>query len=59
MISSQDRAAGFYQKAGYVLNASEDPDRYETHKKAESKSKSQEEQRKSLGFSCVLVEKYL
>ena len=84
VISSQDRAAGFYQKAGYVLNESEDPDRYETHKTSDrddvpqnvgnsetqngkkpgaaektAESKAQEEQRKSLGFKCVLVEKYL
>ncbi len=58
VISSQDRAAGFYQKVGYVLNPDVDPDIYEEHKKKEP-PKEKQEKRGDLGFRCVLVEKYL
>ena len=33
VISSQDRAAGFYEKLGYKLNPSVSPTEYEKHKK--------------------------
>lgn len=59
VISSQDRALGFYEKLGYVINKSEDPSAY---KKAENKKEEVHKQAikiPNLGFSCVLVEKNL
>lgn len=57
VISSQDRAAGFYQKNGYVLNEKVSPEEYEAHPRPHR------EPPKDLGFKpdfvCVLVEKYL
>ena len=58
VINSQDRAAGFYEKLGYQQNSAVDPSVYEKyHKKKEEKK--QEKPAKNLGFTCVLVEKYL
>ena len=58
MISSQDRAAGFYEKLGYQQNSAVDPSVYEKHHKKKEEKK-QEKPAKNLGFTCVLVEKYL
>lgn len=56
VISSQDRAAGFYQKNGYVLNEEVSPDEYEAHPRPHREPP-------KAGFKpdfvCVLVEKYL
>lgn len=59
VISSQDRAAGFYEKLGYKLNPSVSPAEYEKHKNVEKKKEEPQIERPSLGFTCVLVEKYL
>lgn len=57
VITSQDRAAGFYQKLGYKLNPDVDPSVYEKHHApAEDAPK---KPKKNLGFTCVLVEKYV
>lgn len=57
VITSQDRAAGFYNKLGYVTNLQEDPRRYEPPRPPETKE--QRALHKDLGFGVVLVEKYL
>lgn len=59
VINSQDRAAAFYEKCGYHLNPDVNPEIYEKHEPQQEKKEEKETQRKSLGFSCVLVEKYL
>ena len=61
VISSQDRAAEFYHKVGYVTNPDVKPDAYDNPKKRRSHTEEtkKKENRKSLGFTCVLVEKYL
>lgn len=54
VISSQDRAAGFYHKLGYVTNPSVSPGVYEkAHTDLPPKKKA------PFGFTCVLVEKYI
>lgn len=58
VISSQDRAAGFYEKLGYQQNPAVDPSVYEKHHKKKEEKK-QEKPAGNLGFTCVLVEKYL
>ena len=58
VISSQDRAAGFYEKLGYQQNSAVDPSVYEKHHKKKEEKK-QEKPAKNLGFTCVLEEKYL
>lgn len=95
VISSQDRAAGFYERCGYILVPGVDPDIYEKHPAKDNVNEDKKEnihknentdikdnsyeikntdvknnfheientdkkkQRINLGFSCVLVEKYL
>lgn len=64
VINSQDRAAGFYNKLGYVTNLDVSPAVYEVHKeepKAAVKEEPKEEKKPkiNLGFTCVLVEKYV
>mgnify|MGYP000142102012 CR=1 FL=1 len=63
VISSQDRAAGFYEKLGYQLNPDVDPSVYDKHHKQEEKPKQEPSRPKNapgpFGFTCVLVEKYL
>ena len=63
VINSQDRAAGFYEKVGYKLNPDVSPDVYDTHHKEEKETKPDlpkaQKSPISLGFTCVLVEKYL
>ncbi len=59
VINSQDRAAAFYEKCGYIMVPGVDPEIYENHEPQQEKKEEKETQRKSLGFSCVLMEKYL
>lgn len=63
VISSQDRAAGFYEKLGYQLNPDADLSIYERHHKTEKMEKTENSVKTkkpvNLGFTCVLVEKYL
>jgi predicted GNAT family N-acyltransferase len=59
VINSQDRAAAFYEKCGYRLVPGVDPEIYETHRPSPQELEAHQQQRGSLGFSCVLVEKYL
>lgn len=61
VINSQDRAAGFYNKLGYVTNLGVSPNIYEkprTDLPPEDEAQ-KEARRKDLGFTCVLVEKYV
>lgn len=60
VISSQDRVAEFYNRLGYVTNLEISPSVYENSQKppAPLQEEKQNQHRKSLGFSCVLVEKY-
>ena len=55
VISSQDRARGFYEKCGYVFNPDVSPNEYDVHKRPHKP--------RPAGFKpdfvCVLVEKYL
>lgn len=57
VINSQDRAAGFYQKLGYVLNPDVDPHIYEPHR-TKTENEPKKEKKGNFGFTCVLVEKY-
>ena len=61
VISSQDRAAGFYNKLGYVTNLEVNPGIYEKPRAGVPLVDvvQKEIHRKNLGFTCVLVEKYL
>lgn len=59
VINSQDRAAAFYEKCGYVLVPGADPTVYENYQPTPQEKKEHEEHRGSLGFTCVLVEKHL
>ncbi len=60
VISSQDRARGFYEKCGYVYNPDVSPEVYDRLAHGERPKK---EPKPSFGFKadfvCVLVEKYL
>lgn len=56
VINSQDRAQGFYERCGYVYVPGVDPEIYENHPVQKNKT---EGKKHNLGFSCVLVEKYL
>ena len=57
VITSQDRAAGFYEKLGYKLNLDADLSVYEHQ--APKKEEKPNKPKKDLGFTCVLVEKYV
>jgi len=61
VINSQDRAQGFYEKLGYVLNPEVDPRVYEDHFDGdrEAAKHGYVPQKNPLGFACVLVEKEL
>lgn len=61
VINSQDRAAGFYNKLGYVTNLEVNPGIYEKPRVALplNDETRKEENRKKLGFTCVLVEKFI
>ena len=58
VISSQDRAQGFYEKCGYIYNPDVSPNEYDTHI-----IPMEERPKRPDGFKpdfvCVLVEKYL
>jgi predicted GNAT family N-acyltransferase len=56
VIVSQDRAAGFYEKIGYVQNPGVSPFEYENHRPPKE---IKDKPRPNLGFSVVLVEKFL
>ena len=55
VISSQDRARGFYEKCGYVLNPNVSSHEYDTAKRPAKKPDIDFKP----DFVCVLVEKYL
>ena len=61
VINSQDRAQGFYEKLGYVLNPEVDPRVYESSFTGdrEAGKHGYVPQKGPLGFACVLVEKEL
>lgn len=59
VINSQDRAAAFYEKCGYHLVPDVDPEIYENHPPRIQSEEEKLRHRKEMGFSCVLVEKYL
>ena len=61
VINSQDRAAGFYNKLGYVTNLEVSPGIYEKPRTdlPPADAVQKEVLRKNLGFTCVLVEKYI
>lgn len=59
VINSQDRAQAFYERCGYVLVPGVDPEIYENHPPRNLSKEEKEAQRKRIGFSCVLVEKYI
>ena len=57
VISSQDRARGFYEKCGYVYNPDVSPNEYDVHRRP--KPPVQRPAGFKPDFICVLVEKYL
>ncbi|MCM1185583.1 MAG: GNAT family N-acetyltransferase [Lachnoclostridium sp.] len=59
VINSQDRAAAFYKKCGYYLVPDVDPEIYENHPPRMQNEEEKQKHRAEMGFSCVLVEKYL
>ncbi len=59
VISSQDRAEGFYNKLGYVRNENEDAHAYDKPRKQVERKVDIDIPRPNLGFTCVLVEKNL
>ena len=59
VINSQDRAAAFYERCGYKLVPGVDPEIYENHPPRRQSEEEKQKHRKELGFSCVLVDKYL
>lgn len=58
VISSQDRAQGFYEKCGYVLNPNVSGHAYDAPRKEEGERPARPAGFNP-GFTCVLVEKYL
>ncbi|MBQ8954007.1 MAG: GNAT family N-acetyltransferase [Clostridia bacterium] len=60
VISAQDRASGFYERVGYVVNPDADPNKY-SHRRPRPKEEAPEFKgpRPNLGFKCVLMEKDL
>ena len=58
VISSQDRARGFYEKCGYVYNPDVSAHEYDPPRK-EEKEKAPRPTGFHPAFTCVLVEKYL
>lgn len=59
VINSQDRAAGFYNKLGYVTNPDIDPHIYEKERERKKPAVEVDIPKINLGFTTVLVEKYL
>lgn len=57
VINSQDRARAFYERCGYKYVPGVDPEIYEHHNEAQSNITNKP--KVNLGFSCVLVEKFL
>ena len=58
VISSQDRAQGFYEKCGYVFNPEVSAHAYDAPRKEEVE-RPKRPAGFNPGFTCVLVEKYL
>ena len=59
VISSQDRAQGFYEKCGYVYNPEVSAHAYDAPRKKEEGEKPVKPAGFHPNFTCVLVEKYL
>lgn len=59
VINSQDRAAGFYHKLGYITNPTVDPHVYDKKRKRKKAADEASLPKINLGFSTVLVEKYV
>ena len=59
VISSQDRAQGFYEKCGYVFNPEVSAHAYDAPRKKEEGEKPVRPAGFHPNFTCVLVEKYL
>ena len=59
VISSQDRAQGFYEKCGYVFNPEVSAHAYDAPRKKEEGEKPVRPVGFHPNFTCVLVEKYL
>lgn len=59
VINSQDRAAGFYHKLGYITNPTVDPHAYDKKRKRKKAADEASLPKINLGFSTVLVEKYV
>ena len=59
VISSQDRAQGFYEKCGYVYNPEVSAHAYDAPRKKEEGEKPVRPAGFHPNFTCVLVEKYL
>lgn len=59
VITSQDRAEGFYNKLGYVRNDSVDVHSFDIPRERKEPKVPLQIPKLDLGFTCVLVEKYL
>ena len=59
VINSQDSAAGFYHKLGYIINPTVDPHAYDKKRKRKKAADEASLPKINLGFSTVLVEKYV
>lgn len=59
VINSQDRAAGFYHKLGYITNPTVAPHAYDKKRKRKKAADEASLPKINLGFSTVLVEKYV
>ncbi|MBP5282495.1 MAG: GNAT family N-acetyltransferase, partial [Lachnospiraceae bacterium] len=59
VISSQDRAQGFYEKCGYVLNPDVSAHAYDAPRPDHKAEKPVRPAGFNPGFTCVLVEKFL
>lgn len=57
VITSQDRAEGFYNKLGYTRNETEDTHAYDVHRERKEPKVPVQIPKLDLGFTCVLVEK--
>ncbi|MDO4460310.1 MAG: GNAT family N-acetyltransferase [Clostridia bacterium] len=59
VISSQDRARGFYEKCGYTYNPDVSPNVYKVQPKKEKKKENKPKVEFHPDFVCVLVEKHI
>lgn len=59
VITSQDRAEGFYRKLGYVRNDKEEVRAYDRHPEEHRRKEPRRVPSFQPDFTCVLVEKYL